>query len=110
MIGDREQVYENIRTAVSLNQLNSKVEPGDPKLLREDKEALLRHYIDYRTAYGFCVKKYIAEAIFHAGTSAVGLIRQDEGLEKLSGLRRPAIVTCNNINQIDPAIVRFSMR
>ena len=60
-IGDREQVYENIRTAVSLNQLNSKVEPGDPKLLREDKEALLRHYIDYRTAYGFCVKKYIAE-------------------------------------------------
>ena len=25
MIGDREQVYENIRTAVSLNQLNSKV-------------------------------------------------------------------------------------
>ena len=45
MIGDREQVYENIRTAVSLNQLNSKVEPGDPKLLREDKEALLRHYI-----------------------------------------------------------------
>lgn len=53
MIGDREQVYENIRTAVSLNQLNSKVEPGDPKLLREDKEALLRHYIDYRTAYGF---------------------------------------------------------
>ena len=59
MIGDREQVYENIRTAVSLNQLNSKVEPGDPKLLREDKEALLRHYIDYRTAYGFCVKKYI---------------------------------------------------
>ena len=38
MIGDREQVYENIRTAVSLNQLNSKVEPGDPKLLREDKE------------------------------------------------------------------------
>lgn len=53
MIGDREQVYENIKTAVSLNQLNSKVEPGDPKLLREDKEALLRHYIDYRTAYGF---------------------------------------------------------
>ena len=48
MIGDREQVYENIKTAVSLNQLNSKVEPGDPKLLREDKEALLRHYIDYR--------------------------------------------------------------
>ena len=29
MIGDREQVYENIKTAVSLNQLNSKVEPGD---------------------------------------------------------------------------------
>ena len=80
MIGDREQVYENIRTAVSLNQLNSKVEPGDPKLLREDKEALLRHYIDYRTAYGFCVKKYIAEAIFHAGTSAVGLITQVDGL------------------------------
>ena len=43
MIGDREQVYENIRTAVSLNQLNSKVEPGDPKLLREDKEALLKY-------------------------------------------------------------------
>ena len=39
MIGDREQVYENIRTAVSLNQSNSMVEPGDPKLLREDKEA-----------------------------------------------------------------------
>ena len=86
MIGDREQVYENIRTAVSLNQLNSKVEPGDPKLLREDKEALLRHYIDYRTAYGFCVKKYIAEAIFHAGTSAVGLITQVDGLENLSGI------------------------
>ena len=63
MIGDREQVYENIRTAVSLNQLNSKVEPGDPKLLREDKEALLRHYIDYRASYGYVVKKYIAEAM-----------------------------------------------
>lgn len=25
MIGDREQVYENIRTAVSLNQLNSRL-------------------------------------------------------------------------------------
>ena len=57
MIGDREQVYENIRTAVSLNQLNSKVEPGDPKLLREDKEALLRHYIDYRTAQQFQVHR-----------------------------------------------------
>ena len=32
MIGDREQVYENIKTAVSLNQLNSKDAPGDPKL------------------------------------------------------------------------------
>ena len=83
MIGDREQVYENIKTAVSLNQLNSKVEPGDPKLLREDKEALLRHYIDYRTAYGYCVKKYIAEAIFYAGTSAVGLITQVDGLKNL---------------------------
>ena len=110
MIGDREQVYENIRTAVSLNQLNSKVEPGDPKLLREDKEALLRHYIDYRTAYGFCVKKYIAEAIFHAGTSAVGLITQVDGLENLSGIRGPAIVTCNHFSPLDPAIVRFAMR
>ena len=102
MIGDREQVYENIRTAVSLNQLNSKVEPGDPKLLREDKEALLRHYIDYRTAYGFGVKKYIAEAIFHAGTSAVGLITQVDGLENLSGIRGPAIVTCNHFSPIRP--------
>ena len=110
MIGDREQVYENIRMAVSLNQLNSKVEPGDPKLLREDKEALLRHYIDYRTAYGFCVKKYIAEAIFHAGTSAVGLITQVDGLENLSGIRGPAIVTCNHFSPLDPAIVRFAMR
>lgn len=110
MIGDREQVYENIRTAVSLNHLNSKVEPGDPKLLREDKEALLRHYIDYRTAYGFCVKKYIAEAIFHAGTSAVGLITQVDGLENLSGIRGPAIVTCNHFSPLDPAIVRFAMR
>ena len=110
MIGDREQVYENIRTAVSLNQLNSKVEPGDPKLLREDKEALLRHYIDYRTAYGFCVKKYIAEAIFHAGTFAVGLITQVDGLENLSGIRGPAIVTCNHFSPLDPAIVRFAMR
>ena len=37
---DREQVYENIRTAVSLNQLNSKVEPGDPKLYAKIK----KHY------------------------------------------------------------------
>ena len=110
MIGDREQVYENIKTAVSLNQLNSKVEPGDPKLLREDKEALLRHYIDYRTAYGFCVKKYIAEAIFYAGTSAVGLITQVSGLENLSGVKGPAIVTCNHFSPLDPAIVRFAMR
>ena len=58
MIGDREQVYENIRTAVSLNQLNSKVEPGDPKLLREDKEALLRHCRSYISCRDFCGGAY----------------------------------------------------
>ena len=73
MIGDREQVYENIRTAVSLNQLNSKVEPGDPKLLREDKEALLRHYIDYRTAYGFCVRNILQKLYFMPGLLRWGL-------------------------------------
>ena len=98
MIGDREQVYENIRTAVSLNQLNSKVEPGDPKLLREDKEALLRHYIDYRTAYGFCVKKYIAEAIFHVGTSAESFWNQrscDCNMQSFQPVRPCNCQVCN---------------
>lgn len=56
------------------------------------------------------MKKYIAEAIFHAGTSAVGLITQVDGLENLSGIRGPAIVTCNHFSPLDPAIVRFAMR
>lgn len=56
------------------------------------------------------MKKYIAEAIFHVGTSAMGLITQVDGLENLSGIRGPAIVTCNHFSPLDPAIVRFAMR
>ena len=42
ILGDREQVYENIRAAVKRKDFNAKVEPMDPKLGKEDKERILR--------------------------------------------------------------------
>ncbi|MDY4742173.1 MAG: lysophospholipid acyltransferase family protein [Lachnospira sp.] len=110
ILGDREQVYENIRAAVKRKDFNAKVEPMDPKLGKEDKERILRRYLEYRNTFGYRVKRKIAQAAFSMGTSAVGLITQVSGLENLAGLHGPAIITCNHFSPLDPVIIRYSMK
>lgn len=110
MIGDREQVYENIKLALQSRQYNSKVEINDPVLCFEDKEIILRNYLESRQTRKFIINRKVAEMILHVGTGLVGLVTGITGKDNLDGMTGPAIVTCNHFSPLDPAIVSFCMR
>ena len=110
MIGDREQVYENIKTALQRRQYNSKVEINDPVLCLKDKEIILRNYLESRQTRKFIINRKVAEMILHVGTGLVGLVTGITGKDNLNGMTGPAIVTCNHFSPLDPAIVSFCMR
>lgn len=104
--GSKKQVIGNIQRALAEENLNKKVELGDPALSSKEKHELLLRY-------GQCKKgrKYrICNSIACAIRDGVGWSQNRntiiKGMENLKMVTGGAIITCNHFNPLDSTIIR----
>lgn len=114
LMDKREETIANIQAAVRKGTYNVKVEPDDPKLSQEQRQALRDKYLSLRPVEGKPTHKYNvnrrrARRIVNLATSMANRETPVLGLEKTKGLER-AIVTSNHFSPIDNTVVRKMVR
>ena len=114
LMDKREETIANIQAAVRKGTYNVKVEPDDPKLSQEQRQALRDKYLSLRPVEGKPTHKYSvnrrrARRIVNLATSMANRETPVLGLEKTRGLER-AIVTSNHFSPIDNTVVRKMVR
>ncbi|MCD7858806.1 MAG: 1-acyl-sn-glycerol-3-phosphate acyltransferase [Firmicutes bacterium] len=107
--GNKERVVANMRAAAERGDFNCKVEIDDPDLSKEEREAIVQHFLDnYRTlGYRFC--NVCARALTDTATKILNRDTKIEGLENLAGVRGGVIVTSNHFSPLDNTAVRAAM-
>ena len=103
----REQVIENIQTAIREGDLNRKVEVGDPVLTAVQREELLNWYLKEKDTLHFKGKTLLARKITNTATRRVNQSTVICGLENASGVSGGAVLTSNHFNPLDNTIVRY---
>ncbi|MGN0453415.1 MAG: lysophospholipid acyltransferase family protein [Ruminococcus sp.] len=108
ILGDkREQVIENISTAVEKGEFNVKVEPDDAVLTTEESNAIIRGYLKNSETWRFKAKTLVARSIANTITRAVNRKTDLVGLENIKDLKGGAIVTSNHFSPFDNTPVRY---
>ncbi|MCD7715562.1 MAG: 1-acyl-sn-glycerol-3-phosphate acyltransferase [Lachnospiraceae bacterium] len=107
--GNKEKVIANMRDAAERGDLNCKVETDDPVLSQEEREKIIRKYLDkYRTfGYRFC--NVCARALTDTATRWLNRDTRIEGLENIKEIHDGAIVTSNHFSPLDNTAVREAM-
>lgn len=107
--GNKEKVIANMKSAAERGDLNCKVETDDPVLSEEEREMLIRHYLEnYKTfRYRFC--NICARALTDTATRYLNRKTRIEGLENLKKIHGGAIVTSNHFSPLDNTAVRKAM-
>jgi len=98
---DRLIVIENIKRAIEENNLNAKVEEGDPVVSQSDREKVILNYDTKKTKLRNKVEYYFAKSLTDSITNKVNKDTQIIGLENLNNINTGAIITCNHFNKVD---------
>ena len=106
--GSKKEVIKNIETNINNNELNKKVEVGDPNLTEEEKTKYINKFYQNQKSPIYFIKnkiatktvRKIAKEIYHN----INII----GLEKLNyvDLTNGAIITSNHFNPLDSYNIR----
>ena len=107
--GSKTKVIENIKTNILNNELNKKVEIGDPNLTEEEVDELLNSFYKNKknkTIYNF--KKNLANSIVKKIGKEIYPNIEIDGLENLNSLdlSKGAIITSNHFNPLDSYNIR----
>ncbi len=104
---DRLEVINNIKKAVESNELNSKVELGDPFVTKEDREKVILNYDTKKKKIKNKVEYYFAKSLTDTITNSVNKNTEIIGLEKIKDLDSGAIITSNHFSKVDSTIIRY---
>lgn len=103
---NREQVIENIKTAVKEDNLNMKVEVDDPKLTSEEKTEIINTYIEKKDKTFHKLNDVIANFLVRFVTAKNFRETEIIGVENVKGIKTGAIITSNHFNQLDSLSVK----
>ncbi len=107
----REQVIENIQQAAGVGAFHSKVEVDDPVLNEEQRQVLIRNYLQKRTTWGFRANNRMARYAANTASKLINRNTEIIGLEHVKELTGGAILTSNHFNPLDNTVLRlFSMK
>lgn len=103
---ERRRVLENIKTAIKEERFNDHVELSDPVLTKEEKDGIVKGFVEKRGTLTFRIKTFFARQLGNILTAVFAKDTEIIGLEKLDGLNSGAIITCNHFNPTDNTGVR----
>lgn len=104
--GDKEKVIENIKDAVENDELNSKVEIGDPKLSSEQKKRVIKRYLKRKKKFRYKLNNSIVRGIIKFVTWKENRDTEIIGLENVKDIKTGAIITSNHFNPLDNTVIR----
>ena len=107
--GSKARVIENIKRAVSENDLNRKVEEGDAVMSVEDELKLVAKFDALRRSKAFKLKQAAMRKMEQAQILAYNKLIKIEGLENLPPNGR-FIITSNHFNPLDNLCVKKVVR
>lgn len=102
----RLPVINNIKTAVSQQQFNQKVEVGDPKLSNNQAKELINSFETRHNSLLFRFNTSIARTISSSLTYYYNRNTDISGLEKIKSITGGAIVTSNHFSPIENTAIR----
>ena len=100
--GSKKEVIKNIQKNILENELNKKVEVGDPILTDEEINKVLNNFFENKNKKDYKLKKKAAIRIVKKSTKYIDNI-EVIGIEKLKNLdlSQGAIITNNHFNPLD---------
>ena len=107
---DRLIVIENIRRAIKENNLNAKVEEGDPVVSQSDREKVILNYDTKKKKIKNKVEYYFARSLTDSIAKSVNKETKIIGLDNIQNIDSGAIITCNHFSKVDNTIVRYMLK
>lgn len=104
--GSKVKVIENIKRAVERNELNKKVEIGDPNLTSEQKQEIITKYIGNKDKLSYKIKNNIARFIINIVTNIQNKETEIVGIENIKDIKTGAIITSNHFNPLDSTVIQ----
>lgn len=106
---NRLRIIENIKKAVSENDLNRKVEEGDPIVTEEQRKEVILDFDILRKKVKNLSKAEIARSIADKVTKQMYAETEIIGLENIEGIDS-AIITANHFSKVDSTVTRHCMQ
>lgn len=106
--GSKKEVIKNIETNINNNELNKKVEVGDPNLTEEEKTKYINKFYQNQKSPIYFIKNKIANKTVKKIAKEIYPNINIYGLEKLDyvDLTNGAIITSNHFNPLDSYNIR----
>lgn len=106
--GSKKEVIKNIETNINNNELNKKVEVGDPNLTEEEKLKYIKKFYQNQKSPIYFIKNKIANKTVRKIAKEIYPNINIIGLEKLNyvDLTNGAIITSNHFNPLDSYNIR----
>ena len=106
--GSKKEVIKNIETNINNNELNKKVEVGDPNLTEEEKLKYINKFYQNQKSPIYFIKNKIANKTVRKIAKEIYPNINIIGLEKLNyvDLTNGAIITSNHFNPLDSYNIR----
>lgn len=106
--GSKKEVIKNIETNINNNELNKKVEVGDPNLTEEEKLKYINKFYQNQKSPIYFIKNKIANKTVKKIAKEIYPNINIIGLEKLDyvDLTNGAIITSNHFNPLDSYNIR----
>ncbi len=106
--GSKKEVIKNIETNINNNELNKKVEVGDPNLTEEEKTKYINKFYQNQKSPIYFIKNKIANKTVRKIAKEIYPNINIIGLEKLDyvDLTNGAIITSNHFNPLDSYNIR----
>lgn len=106
--GSKKEVIKNIETNINNNELNKKVEVGDPNLTEEEKTKYINKFYQNQKSPIYFIKNKIANKTVKKIAKEIYPNINIMGLEKLNyvDLTNGAIITSNHFNPLDSYNIR----
>lgn len=106
--GSKKEVIKNIETNINNNELNKKVEVGDPNLTEEEKSKYINKFYQNQKSPIYFIKNKIANKTVRKIAKEIYPNINIIGLEKINyvDLTNGAIITSNHFNPLDSYNIR----
>ena len=107
IIGNNKKlVIENIKKATQNKEFNIKVEVDDPNLSEEQKDKIIKNYLEKQRKISYKINSIIAKKIISFFTWSQNKDTEIIGLENIKDIKTGAIITSNHFNPLDNTIIR----